>query len=861
MDTMHTLTDTLLIRLAWTSAQAVLLIGALWLLGRLMPRLSPAIRCMLWWVLSVQLIVGLVASTPVKLPLLSPASPPASIVATANQQTTAIAPLDESSTPSEVAGPSLPTTPAMTTAQSTTPTSMPTRPFPWRSFVVTLWLVGLLAQLLLVARQWRKTRLLLRESAPARDETLQAACSQQARMLGLRRCPQLRVSHAITSPQVTGLWRPTVLLPANELLTPEESSMALAHELAHLRRGDLWLGWAPAIAQRLFFFHPLVAWAMREYALHREAACDAQVLQQHCTAPQDYGRLLLRLGVAQPMHSGLAGASPTFQNLKRRLTMLQQSVNPSQLRTRGWWLVVLIALVGVLPYRVTATGATAAQAATQTGELTAVPPPPPTPPAPPTPPTPPPAPPVPAHLASGFSAHHVDITTRTDARDGFALFDGDSITVNGTDNDLAIAQRLHQGNEPMLWFRRGDQAYLIRDTSYIQRARVAYAPVTALARQQGQLGGQQGQLGGKQGALGARQGALGTRQGKLASEEARLTVQSGQDQSSAALEAQRARLEASQSELGRQQDELGREQEALGKQQEALGAQQEALGKRQQQATEQADQQIRKLLDEAIAHGAAQKLGMNPMPQSAATQARQLPGLPPTPPLSKMPALPPAPPTPIAPPPSAAATTTTSANQTRHRDSDITTVEPGSKYAYALYDHNARGETVLINGDRADVAMAKRLHTTDTAPMFWFRRGDQTYLIRDPAYVERANATYASVSAYWRDAGKLEGEKWELKGPLEGLLNRQRDVEEQRRDLLADAQAPAATQRLASLDAQQREITAQMADLNRQLVALQPKLAAMTQRQQQVVAQANLQASQLIDEALGKGVAQEVSRR
>ena len=865
METIRTLTDTLLTRLAWTSVQAVLLIGALWLLGRLMPRLSSAIRCMLWWVLSMQLIVGLLASTPVDLPLLSPAALPAPIAARASRQVITVAPTDESTVSPEIAGPSPPTASAMTTTRSATPAPMPTRSFPWRSFVVALWLAGLLAQLLLVARQWWKTHRVLRESTSPHDETLQADCSRQARMLGLRRCPQLRVSHAIGSPQVTGLWRPTILLPAAQVLTPEESSMALAHELAHLRRGDLWLGWAPAIAQRLFFFHPLVAWAMREYALHREAACDAQVLQQHCTAPQDYGRLLLRLGVAQPMHSGLAGASPTFQNLKRRLTMLQQGVNHPQLRARGWWLVVLIALVGVLPYRVTATGAATAQATTPANELTAVPPPPPSPPAPPVPPLPPPAPSAPAHLASGFRAHHVDITTHTDARDGFALFDGDSVTVSGTDNDLATAQRLHQGNEPMLWFRRGDQAYLIRDSGYIQRAKAAYAPVRALATQQGQLGRQQGQLGGKQGALGTRQGALGTRQGQLASQEARLAVQSGQDRSSAALEAQRATLEARQSELGRQQDKLGREQQALGRQQEALGAQQEALGKRQQQATEQADQQISKLLDEAIAHGAVQKLGMSPIAPSAAAQAPQLPGLPPmppVPPLSKMPALPPAPPTPIAPPPPSAPTTT-SANQTRHHDidNDITTVEPGSRYAYALYDNNARGETVLINGDRADVALAKRLHTTDATPMFWFRRGDRAYLIRDPAYIDRASAAYAPVSTYWRDAGKLEGAQWKFKGPLEGLLSRQRSVEEQRRDLLADPQAPAAAQRLASLDAQQHEIAAQMADLNRQLAALQPQLAAMTQRQQQVVAQANLQASQLIDEALGKGMAQEVNRR
>ncbi len=170
--------------------------------------------------------------------------------------------------------------------------------------------------------------------------------------------------------------------------------MAMAHELAHLRRGDLWLGWIPAIAQRLFFFHPLVAWAVREYALSREAACDAQVLQQTGTMPQAYGHLLLRLGIAHPMHSGLAGASPSFHNLKRRLTMLQQSDNLSRQRMRGWPLIVLIVLAGVLPYRVTAK---APKATAMTHSTASVP----TPPAPPAAaaPLPPPPPPPPAFRA------------------------------------------------------------------------------------------------------------------------------------------------------------------------------------------------------------------------------------------------------------------------------------------------------------------------------------------------------------------------------------------------------------------------------------------------------------------------------
>ncbi|MEO7072516.1 MAG: M56 family metallopeptidase, partial [Rhodanobacter sp.] len=331
MDALNHLADTLLTRLLWTSVQAALLIGAVYLAGHLWPRLSASMRCMLWWLVGAQLLLGLAWHAPLQLPLLTPSVLQAPAVMPA---AVSVVTLAADATLMPVAAPAL----------------------SWRAGLATLWLALVVLQLLLACRQWRQARHVLRASRPVRDTALLALCSRQAQRLGLRRCPQLRSSDAITSPQVSGLWRPVVLLPTGRALSVDEAAMALAHELAHVRRGDLWLAWVPALAQCLFCFHPLVRWAMREYALNRESACDAQVVQ-HAAAPQDYGRLLLRLGVAQPMHAGLAGASPSFHNLKRRLTMLQQTAHQPSSRTRGWLLVALIALIGVLPYRVTATGA------------------------------------------------------------------------------------------------------------------------------------------------------------------------------------------------------------------------------------------------------------------------------------------------------------------------------------------------------------------------------------------------------------------------------------------------------------------------------------------------------------------------
>lgn len=596
MTSLTILLDTLLIRLAWTSAQAVLLIGAVWLIGRLLPQLPSALRCMLWWLVGLQLILGLCWSSPLQLRVLAPAPQIATVSQNHAVSPTAVS-ADATPMMHVVPKPAQPTAPAWYSR--------------WRLILISLWLAAVLMQLLIASRQWRCARKVLRDSHPLTDDSLRAVCAEQVHKLGLRRQPQLRVSAAIRSPQITGLWHTTVLLPADQRLTLTESAMAMAHELAHLRRGDLWLGWIPAIAQRLFFFHPLVAWAVREYALSREAACDAQVLQQTGTMPQAYGHLLLRLGVAHPMHAGLAGASPSFQNLKRRLTMLQQTEYLPRQRARGWLLIGAIALLGVLPYRVTASSANHADVTMTAQNVPASaaplppPPPPPPPPAPPAPPMPPPPPPPNMH---GFSARHVSIDTRDSAGDGFALIDGDSVTINGTDSDADAVQRLRKGNQPILWFRRGSKSYVVRDSSYIQRAKAIYAPVSAFGERQGQLGGEQGRLGGLQSGLGARQGELGSRQGQIASQQAQLTVEqansSGRnDPHVADLE---ARIAAGEQELGRQQDELARQQDELGKQQDALGAKQDALGKQQEQATAQANQQIGKLIDEALAKGIAQ---------------------------------------------------------------------------------------------------------------------------------------------------------------------------------------------------------------------------------------------------------------
>lgn len=54
-------------RLGWTSLQTVLLVALVYLLCRTLPTLSAATRCRLWWLVSLQAVVGLLWSQPLQL--------------------------------------------------------------------------------------------------------------------------------------------------------------------------------------------------------------------------------------------------------------------------------------------------------------------------------------------------------------------------------------------------------------------------------------------------------------------------------------------------------------------------------------------------------------------------------------------------------------------------------------------------------------------------------------------------------------------------------------------------------------------------------------------------------------------------
>jgi beta-lactamase regulating signal transducer with metallopeptidase domain len=93
-------------------------------------------------------------------------------------------------------------------------------------------------------------------------------------LLSLRRKICVQVSNERIGPAVLGWLRPRILLPSFlvDRMDDEALRILIAHEMTHIRRGDLFWAFLQTVAGSLWWFHPAVWIANRQLNLECERA-------------------------------------------------------------------------------------------------------------------------------------------------------------------------------------------------------------------------------------------------------------------------------------------------------------------------------------------------------------------------------------------------------------------------------------------------------------------------------------------------------------------------------------------------------------------------------------------------------------
>lgn len=221
----------------------------------------------------------------------------------------------------------------------------------WMTALMVAHLLGLVVGLTWITSQFIRLRSWTRHAQSTIPEGLQELLVDLSQGLRLRRRPRVLIVSQPLAPIAFGLVSPTILLPATvvERLPTSELRTILAHELAHYRRGDLWLTWFQFVLGAMWWFNPLVWLLNSALRKTREDCCDDLLLARGFTSREEYCNTLLHAAkelARYPAFSSTAlvpGFVEPLHPLARRLERIMDQSLPraSHLSLAGLFIITL----------------------------------------------------------------------------------------------------------------------------------------------------------------------------------------------------------------------------------------------------------------------------------------------------------------------------------------------------------------------------------------------------------------------------------------------------------------------------------------------------------------------------------------
>lgn len=165
--------------------------------------------------------------------------------------------------------------------------------------ILICWLCGIVLMMMRMSVSWYGCKRLqwssssLSKSLARRFDLLKSRMKAPS-AVAIRSAKNLNQAVAV------GLIKPMVLIPASWLSEiPLKSLEAIvAHELAHIRRFDLWVNMLQRIVESLFFYHPAVWWVSRRIRVEREMCCD-NIASDAINDPVTYAKTLSQIATIQ----------------------------------------------------------------------------------------------------------------------------------------------------------------------------------------------------------------------------------------------------------------------------------------------------------------------------------------------------------------------------------------------------------------------------------------------------------------------------------------------------------------------------------------------------------------------------------
>ena len=181
-----------------------------------------------------------------------------------------------------------------------------------------------------------------------RDTDWQQSVDSTGSRLKLTRHVTTRISNGQQVPAVFGLFRATLIVPADwQRWSAEQRECILLHELAHIQRRDVAAQVFARLAVLAQWFNPLAWYAGHQLRVERELASDDCVLRTGCSASNYAQQLLLTVKQHRPMPTPLAVAMAHSARLDDRVqAILDPQKNRDAPGLRSFAIAIALTMIG-----------------------------------------------------------------------------------------------------------------------------------------------------------------------------------------------------------------------------------------------------------------------------------------------------------------------------------------------------------------------------------------------------------------------------------------------------------------------------------------------------------------------------------
>ena len=161
----------------------------------------------------------------------------------------------------------------------------------------------------------------------------------------------------LRSPIIAGLLKPCIYLPIHLISDYNENDMKfmLLHELGHYKYKDALANYFMNVVGVLYWFHPLVWYALKEMKNDREVACDTTVLKQiGKEAYIDYGNTLINFAekmshTSFPFAAGISGSMKEMQKRVKNIANYCPASFQKKLQSTFTFIIIAVFLSGTVP--------------------------------------------------------------------------------------------------------------------------------------------------------------------------------------------------------------------------------------------------------------------------------------------------------------------------------------------------------------------------------------------------------------------------------------------------------------------------------------------------------------------------------